>query len=307
MKGLGYSCSEDGDLEFRKLGSGTFGVVYLHTGLPGVVKKCRTINGCDTLRNEHNQLHSIHQALSASGNAILAPAPLEFYTIDSDFWEDITLPANDVSRTCAYGMSRVYAPPPALRKKIIDLFCPAHLRNNPSIKPSMIHVARILLGRAISNPGRVAPQRFFDTYNFPLTRDRVELLGIDVENTAVEMGRLLAQMHMKAKNDARDIEIVLGANVTDNSSKPDEPRIWVIDFNQVAPFNCTEEEIPRLVEAFYANEAYFPRPRPSDELYNLFSQAYIAECAKIDDVAVVLGRLFIHALEREQLARDQVN
>ena len=201
-------------------------------------------------------------------------------------------------------MSRVYPPPLALRKKIIDLFCPAHLRNNPSITRRKSDLARILFGRPISDAERVAPQRFFDTYNFPLTRDRAELLGIDVANTAEEMGRLLAQMHMKAKNDARDIEIVLGANVTNNSSEPDEPRIWVIDFNQVAPFNYTEGQIPRLVEAFYANEAYFPRPRPSDELYELFSQAYIAECAKIEKVAVVLGCLFINALEREQLARD---
>ena len=134
-----------------------------------------------------------------------------------------------------YGMSRVYPLPSALRKKIIDLFCPAHLRNNPSITARKSHLARILLGRPIPDPGRVAPQRFFDTYNFPLTRDRAELLGIDVVNTAVEMGRLLAQMHMKAKNDARDIEIVLGANITNNSTRYHrEPRIWVIDFNQVA-------------------------------------------------------------------------
>jgi hypothetical protein len=202
-------------------------------------------------------------------------------------------------------MSRVYPLPSALQKKIIDLFCPAHLRNNPSIRAGKSNVARILLGRPISDPGRVAPKRFFNAYNFPLTRDRAELLGIDVANTAVEMGRLLTQMHMKAKNDARDIEIVLGANVTNDFSKPREPRIWVIDFNQVAPFNYTEGQIPCLVEAFFANEAYFPRPRPSDELYKLFSQAYIAECAKIENVALVLGRLFINALEREQLARDR--
>jgi hypothetical protein len=120
-------------------------------------------------------------------------------------------------------MSRVYPLPSALRKKIIDLFCPAHLRNNPSITARKSHLARILLGRPIPDPGRVAPQRFFDTYNFPLTRDRAELLGIDVVNTAVEMGRLLAQMHMKAKNDARDIEIVLGANVTNDSTRYREP------------------------------------------------------------------------------------
>ena len=48
-----------------------------------------------------------------------------------------------------------------------------------------------------------------------------------------------------------------------------------------------------------------PGPRPIDELYQLFSQAYIAECGKIDDVAVMIGRMFIEALEREQLVKDQ--
>ena len=110
---------------------------------------------------------------------------------------------------------------------------------------------------------------------------------------------------MKAKNDARDVEIVLGANVMNDSARYREPRILVIDFNQVAPFDRTEEQIPRFVEAFFSNEAYFPRTRPSDELYQVFSQAYIAECGKIDNVAVMIGRLFIEALEWEQLARDQ--
>ena len=132
------------------------------------------------LRNEHNQLQSIHQALSASGNVILAPTPLEFYTsTDSDFWEDISasLPTNDARRTCVYGMNRVHPLPFALRKKIIDLFCPAHLRNNPSITARKPHLARILLGRPISDPGRVAPQRQFDIYNFPLFPSPVTTLN----------------------------------------------------------------------------------------------------------------------------------
>ena len=202
-----------------------------------------------------------------------------------------------------YGMSRVYPVPSALRNKIIDLFCPADLCKKPSITAPKPRLARILLGLPIPELVVLPLERSFDTYNFPITRDRAELLGIDVVNTAVEMGRLLAQMHMKAKNDAGGIKIVLGANVTDDSTRYSEPRIWVIDFNQVAPFDRTKGQIPRLVEAFFANEAYFPRP--SDELYQLFSQAYIAECGKIDNVAVMIGRMFIEALEKEQLARGQ--
>ena len=79
-----------------------------------------------------------------------------------------------------------------------------------------------------------------------------------------------------------------------------------INFDQVAPFDRTEGQIARLVEVpFSLTELTFPGPRPSDELYQLFSQAYIAECGKIDDVAVMIGRMFIEALEREQLVKDQ--
>jgi hypothetical protein len=163
-------------------------------------------------------------------------------------------------------------------------------------------LARVLLGRPIPDLGRVAPQRFFDTYNFPLTRDRVELLGIDVSNTAVEMGRLFSANAYEGPRTTRGISRSFSARTSqaNDSTRYREPRIWVIDFNQVAPFDRTEGQIPRLIEAFFANEAYLPRPRPSDELYQVFSQAYIAECGKIDNVAVMIGRMFIEASEREQ-------
>jgi hypothetical protein len=47
------------------------------------------------------------------------------------------------------------------------------------------------------------------------------------------MGRMLAQFHMTARNDARDIEVVLGANITNvfDPRRHREPRVWVIDFN----------------------------------------------------------------------------
>ena len=104
-----------------------------------------------------------------------------------------------------YGMSRVYPLPSALRKKIIDLFCPARLRNNPFITARKSHLARILLVVRFPTLDESHHNDFstLDTYNFPLTRDRAELLGVDVGSTAVKMGRMLAQMHMKANGTSR--------------------------------------------------------------------------------------------------------
>jgi hypothetical protein len=66
-----------------------------------------------------------------------------------------------------------------------------------------------------------------------LTRGRAEHLGIDTTLLSGEMGRMLAQFHMTARNDARDIEVVLGANITNvfDPWRHREPRVWVIDFN----------------------------------------------------------------------------
>jgi len=278
---------------------------------PEVYKKCRSADNCTILADEYRQMKLISEALQASGNTILSPTPIEFYGHDdAEFWDDPTLvfPEGDATRTCAYSTTRVYPLPSALKGKLIDLFCPLHLnKNTNALVRRGHHLARLLLGRPEPNASRSAPQRFFDTYNFPLTRGRMELLGINTVLLSGEMGRMLAQLHMTARNDARDIEVVLGANVTNpvpTRLERREPRVWVIDFNQVKEFNFTETQIPLLVDAFFANEAYFPRARSADSLYNIFSKAYLEECNKIGEVAGQLGQKFIEALEAEQVRKD---
>ena len=148
----------------------------------------------------------------------MSPAPIEFYDHgDLAFWDDPTLvfPEDDATRTCGYSMTRVYPLPSALKTKLIDLFCPLHLNKNAhGLVRRGHHLARLLLGRPEPNANHSAPQRFFDTYNFPLTRGRMELLDINTVLLSEEMGCMLAQLHMTARNDARDIEVVLGANIT---------------------------------------------------------------------------------------------
>jgi hypothetical protein len=253
----------------------------------------------------------ISEALEASGNIILSPTPIDLYDHDDvEFWDDPTFvfPEVDASKTLVFSMTRVYPLPSALKAKLIDLFCPPHLKEkNPGLVRRGHHLARLLLGRPEPNANRAAYQKFFDTYNFPLTRGRAEQLGINTVLLSGEMGRMLAQLHMTARNDARDIEVVLGANIVNPALNPRarrEPRAWVIDFNQVKEFNFTENQIPLLVDAFLANDPYFPRARSADSLYNTFSKAYQEECNKIGEVAGQLGQKFLIALEVEQLRKD---
>ena len=202
-------------------------------------------------------------------------------------------------------MSRVYPLPSARRRSLLICSVPPHMNAHGLVRLGH-YLARLLLGRPEPNADSSAPQRYFNTYNFPLTRGRMELLGINTVLLSGEMGRTLVQLHMTARNDARDIEVVLGANITNpvlTRLDRREPRVWVIDFNQVKEFDFTETQIPLLVDAFYANEAYFPRARSADSLYNIFSKAYL-ECNKIGEVAGQLGQKFIVALEAEQVCKD---
>jgi len=117
---------------------------------------------------------------------------------------------------------------------------------------------------------------------------------------------MLAQFHMTARNDARGIKVVLGANITEdlNPQTRREHRAWVIHFNQVREFDFTEEQIPLLVDGFFTNEAHFPRARPADPHYNVFSKAYVEECGKVGEFARQLGCKFVVELEAEQARQD---
>ena len=62
----------------------------------------------------------------------------------------------------------------------------------------------------------------------------------------------------------------------------------------------TKEEIPTLVEAFFTNDPYYPRPDPTDPLYVQFKTGYLSVYPQD---ATDLGEVFLHAIEAEQLQR----
>lgn len=65
----------------------------------------------------------------------------------------------------------------------------------------------------------------------------------------------------------------------------------------------TEEGIPGLVQAFFSNDPYYPRPRQTDNLYMVFKEAYLQE---YPEESIILGRQFIVLIEEEQARRDAV-
>jgi hypothetical protein len=69
-------------------------------------------------------------------------------------------------------------------------------------------------------------------------------------------------------------------------------------------WNRVKDEIPGLVDAFFANDPYYPRPYPTDPLYRQFSAGYMSACSPNDRNAVELGSAFLHAIEMEHLGRN---
>ena len=65
-----------------------------------------------------------------------------------------------------------------------------------------------------------------------------------------------------------------------------------------------KDDIPDLVDAFFINDPYYPRPDLNDPLYVEFKTGYLA--AYPQD-AVDLGQAFLHAIEDEQLRRHRVS
>ena len=65
----------------------------------------------------------------------------------------------------------------------------------------------------------------------------------------------------------------------------------------------TKEEIPTLVEAFFINDPYGPRPDPNDPLYVKFKTGYL--CVYPQD-ATDLGEALLHAIKAEQLRRHPI-
>ncbi|KAF7347488.1 hypothetical protein MVEN_01505000 [Mycena venus] len=108
------------------------------------------------------------------------------------------------------------------------------------------------------------------------------------------MGTMLAHLHFVGRVDARDVEWVLGGDGYGDHL------FRVIDFNQTRIFDPALG-VEVLIDAFFINDPYYPRPRPNDALYQEFKAGFLMACP---NEAAGLDQAFINGIERKQAQKD---
>jgi len=65
-----------------------------------------------------------------------------------------------------------------------------------------------------------------------------------------------------------------------------------------------KDEIQKLVDSFFINDPYYPRPRGNDPLYQQFRTGYKAAHPSKSNDATEIAEEFLRAIEAEQVKRD---
>lgn len=219
---------------------------------------------------------------------------------------------------------RILPLPKLARQALIEAYCPAPSQLAVTSQDTNRDcLARIYLGRrrGPNDP----PPRNFTLRNFNMCLDQMIELNLPIHYYAKAIGQALAIIHWSANVDGYDIEFVLGsegeASYTQDICRstglsPEQlarlpphtdlermiqvnyrrrtTRVWVLDFNLC---NIWEERmglerpndlVAHLVEAFFENDPYYPRPsrhsEPEKSLWSTFSSSYSDAAASILEV-----------------------
>ncbi|KAK3061757.1 hypothetical protein LTS18_005513 [Coniosporium uncinatum] len=160
----------------------------------------------------------------------------------------------------------------------------------------------------------------FTCRDFPMYLDLMEELGPDVHGYASVMADVLAMMHWSARVDAAGVEFVLGTHsVSDEAAESswqcrpaddsstssgcqisteklhhvaelgallrgEDIAMHLLDFDQVATIPMTPQGVDLAVEAFFLNDAYYPRPSHKGlerEIWTTFRERYLHTSLRI--------------------------
>ncbi|TIA42033.1 hypothetical protein D6C78_01334 [Aureobasidium pullulans] len=172
-------------------------------------------------------------------------------------------------------------------------------------------LVRIYLGRRGVDRSKTTTENV-SLRNFPLHVDEMERLNLPISMYTTAIAEALALMHWKAGIDANDVEFVLGSSRRTGPMFPvhggetgQSVSIWLLDFNQCQKFEHDQAGLKRLVNGFWWNDPYYPRPdsghKTDKALWTTFLSKYLDASALLTDSD--LPKRFIEAVEEEGYRR----
>ncbi len=330
---------DDASLQtFSCVGAGQTGTVYALKGTTMVIKLPNSPDKADILYTDFMNHNGIQEAFSGVPIALrthihvpaikmwVNPKSQHFWTTNAGlFHKDVEVPA--------YGLisERIYPLPTPVRSALVDTFAPKSVKDRkheflalPKNKNCLI---RLYLGRRNSDAPPTSPDKFH-LGNFPLHVNEMEQLKLDTPYYARLMAQALAIIHWRANLDANDVEFVFGNSPLVNAPPtPKELRtmnkdeaattfisdfhhrtvsVWLLDFNLCQPFNKTADGLKQLVDGFYWNDPYYPRPTSDasndKHLWSVFAKQYLQVSAKF--VEHGMPEAFIKAVEERGKKRS---
>ncbi|KAI9065022.1 hypothetical protein FKP32DRAFT_1590975 [Trametes sanguinea] len=260
-----------------RIGAGSFASIYAIPGRSIVCKVVHVQEQAAQIKAEYDILHDVHtrcrerspfvvpRALACfdphTRELLFRPLPRRrglppgARAFDPAFFADLP------PRAC-YVMDRVAPLPPRIARFIRASVYPAKASGAPAPL-----ICRLYFGK------QMRPSAFVNPHNFPVDVSRYERLRkefpedlLPVEEVVEGMAATLSGVHWDAGYDARDVEFVM-AGVADSAMVG----LYLIDFNQTRSFDKSHADVTALVEAFFINDPYYPRPIPGDPLYETFN------------------------------------
>jgi hypothetical protein len=321
---------------FVKVGQGQCGTVYALRGTTLVAKLANSSSKENELFVDfqmHHLVYSAFVALTSVCKDIYVPkVKLWINPQSTDFWRDNAALFPLGVKTPNYGLvsERIWPLPLPVREAIVDALCPKAIKDmksallkQPENKDCLV---RLYLGRR--NDTRKMEAKNVRLRNFPLHVDEMERLGLDTRSFAMTMAQSLALLHWKAGVDANDVEFVLGSRpqITGKPAVEDilaankdtaaamyltdfnhrTISIWLLDFNQCKKFEHSPAGVKKLVEGFWFNDPYYPRPNATNkadqELWNAFKSHYLEVSAELTETPG--PKLFVEAVKAKGKERS---
>ncbi|EUC37263.1 hypothetical protein COCCADRAFT_86196 [Bipolaris zeicola 26-R-13] len=326
-----------------EVGRGQCGTVLALNDTDSVVKIPNSPAKEDELFTDYQIHYSVYSTLAPLSSVnISVPRPEAWITRGSTIWfSTASCFPKGIPSIPNYGLisKRILSVRLCFREDIVDLLCPKAIK---TIKTKFLArhenndcLVRLYLGRRSCTSHREAG--CFQLRNFPLHVNEMKRLGLRPERYAVTMAQTLAFLHWKVGIDANDVEFVLGGGHLVSSSYPSEQEVraatkdtagrlhmtnlrneqtsmWLLDFNQCQRFEYhaddeagCKEVMKKLVEGFWFNDPYYPRPTATDEgdkkLWGVFVEHYLKTNA--EHVSHQGPREFIEAVVEKGKQRSE--